>query len=173
MSRWLGLLAGAVCAVAALLMLPRLWRVQESPRPTTASRPGTAGVGSARPPVGAGTATNRASSPRLAAQPRSDSRAASSDRGVTVDGPRAGDHAIPAGGSGADQAATDADGDQAPVIPEVAYRSKPEERFETGAQAELSDAGPLSGEAGTVAFWLKPDWAPDSQDDASFVQFGD
>jgi len=198
MNRGLALLATAACALAALIVLPRLWRGE--PLTATSSRqvgggePGGSGGG----PTGGGGADSAGRQaagaaggvrPRLGTGSRGDAPAAIGDRGSAQivrdgreqgapqdsarEGPRAGDHALPGPGKGAAKTTADGDADSGDDIPEVAYESKPNETFDTGSQADLTDAGPISGDAGTVAFWLKPEWGPTSQDDASFVQFGD
>jgi hypothetical protein len=171
MTRWLAVLAGAVCVLAALIVLPRLWR-DEAREPERSARQLGTGTG-----VGRSQAAPANSRPRPRLGPESGDDApddAAGERPVAREAPRAGDHALPAASSrGSSQPDGDGDADTAEAIPEVAYESKPSETFDTGAQAELTDAGPVSGDAGTVTFWLKPDWGPDSQDDASFVQFGD
>jgi hypothetical protein len=58
-------------------------------------------------------------------------------------------------------------------VPEVAYDSGLDKNFVTESQTELPDVGKISGESGTVSFWVKPDWDSNSQDDAGFVQLGD
>jgi hypothetical protein len=171
MTRWLALLAAAVCALVALVVLPRLWRSEPPPLERSARQGGAgAGAGPAGYHAGGADGGSRSRPP-----PRSgaDVPDAAADRAGARDQPQAADHALPAAGSVGAQHAADDDADSAEAIPEVAYESKPNETFDTGAQAELTDAGPISGEAGTVAFWLKPDWGPNSQDDANFVQFGD
>jgi hypothetical protein len=66
--------------------------------------------------------------------------------------------------------------DNAPVpepAPEVAYDGGADHVFSTTSQVQVPDAANITGEAGTVSFWLKPEWGPTSQDDATFVQLGD
>jgi hypothetical protein len=58
-------------------------------------------------------------------------------------------------------------------IPEVAYDGGSDAVFTTESQMEVPDAGPISGEAGTISFVVKPYWDGGSQDDATFVQLGD
>ncbi|MBI3783146.1 MAG: LamG domain-containing protein [Deltaproteobacteria bacterium] len=58
-------------------------------------------------------------------------------------------------------------------VPEVAYNGGIDKSFDTQTQTQVQDVGKISGEAGTVSFWVKPGWGPDSQDDANFVQLGD
>jgi hypothetical protein len=57
--------------------------------------------------------------------------------------------------------------------PEVAYDGGADHVFSTTSQVQVPDAANITGEAGTVSFWLKPEWGPNSQDDATFVQLGD
>ena len=58
-------------------------------------------------------------------------------------------------------------------IPDVAYDGGLEKVFPTDSQEEVTDAGPIAGGAGTVSFWLKPEWAAGDQNDATFIQLGD
>lgn len=58
-------------------------------------------------------------------------------------------------------------------IPEVAFDGADDRFFPTDSQEEVQDAGPIGGGSGTVSFWLKPEWAEGSQEDATFVQLGD
>lgn len=57
--------------------------------------------------------------------------------------------------------------------PEVVFESEKDQHFVTETQVELKDAGKIGGEAGSVALWIKPDWQPDDQNDAMFVQLGE
>lgn len=57
--------------------------------------------------------------------------------------------------------------------PEVAFDSGTDKKFVTETQVELPDVGKISGEAGTMAFWVKPDWQPGDQNDTMFLQMGD
>jgi hypothetical protein len=57
--------------------------------------------------------------------------------------------------------------------PEIVFEGGNERKFVTESQVELTDAGRISGEAGSVALWVKPDWQPDDQNDATFVQLGE
>jgi len=56
---------------------------------------------------------------------------------------------------------------------DVAFQSGDDVLFGTATQVEVPDIGPVSGEAGTISFWLAPDWMDDNQDDATFVRLGD
>jgi len=67
---------------------------------------------------------------------------------------------------GADAAAPEA-------VPEVAYDGGADHVFDTAAQVEVSDAGPISGGEGTISFWMQPRWAQNNQDDGSFIELGD
>lgn len=58
-------------------------------------------------------------------------------------------------------------------IPDVAYDGGLDTVFPTDSQEEVADAGPIAGGAGTVSFWLKPEWAAGDQNDATFIQLGD
>ncbi len=62
---------------------------------------------------------------------------------------------------------------QGEVPPEVVFEGGKDRRFFTETQVELTDVGRISGEAGTVALWVKPDWQADDQNDAVFVQLGE
>ena len=67
-------------------------------------------------------------------------------------------------------------GDNAPApepAPEVAYDGGADHVFSTKSQVQVPDAANITGDAGTVSFWVKPGWGPTSQDDATFVQLGD
>jgi hypothetical protein len=61
----------------------------------------------------------------------------------------------------------------APPAPEVAYDGGADHVFSTKSQMQVPDAANITGDAGTVSFWVKPEWGPTSQDDATFVQLGD
>jgi hypothetical protein len=65
-----------------------------------------------------------------------------------------------------------ADNGAAPA-PEVAYDGGADHVFSTKSQTQVPDAANITGDAGTVSFWVKPEWGPNSQDDATFVQLGD
>ncbi|MCX8071880.1 MAG: LamG domain-containing protein [Candidatus Binatia bacterium] len=57
--------------------------------------------------------------------------------------------------------------------PEVVFEGGKDQRFVTETQVQLENAGKIAGDAGTMAFWLKPDWEPSDQNDAVFVQIGE
>jgi hypothetical protein len=58
-------------------------------------------------------------------------------------------------------------------IPDVVFQAKDDKFFPTDSQEEVGDAGKISGAAGTISFWLQPQWAQGNQEDATFVQLGD
>lgn len=62
---------------------------------------------------------------------------------------------------------------EAEVPPEVVFEGGKDKRFVTETQVQLEEAGKIAGDAGTMAFWLKPDWEPSDQNDAVFVQLGE
>jgi hypothetical protein len=55
---------------------------------------------------------------------------------------------------------------------DVAYDSGAGKVFDTASQVEIKDAGPINGGAGTISFWVDPQWAAHSPEDATFVQLG-
>jgi hypothetical protein len=59
------------------------------------------------------------------------------------------------------------------AAPEVAYEGGATHTFSTNAHVQVADAGPISGESGTVSFWLRPGWESKSEADATFVMLGD
>jgi hypothetical protein len=59
------------------------------------------------------------------------------------------------------------------AAPEVAYDGGATHTFSTNGQVQVADAGPISGESGTVSFWLRPGWESKSEADATFVMLGD
>jgi hypothetical protein len=74
-----------------------------------------------------------------------------------------------------DRAQPPEDVDQAEPEPmsEVVYDGGPDHVFDTGSQVTVADAGPVSGAAGTIAFWIEPQWQANNQDGASFVRLGE
>ncbi|MEO8603246.1 MAG: LamG-like jellyroll fold domain-containing protein [bacterium] len=58
-------------------------------------------------------------------------------------------------------------------VPDVVYDAGTDKTFPTDSQAEVTDAAKISGAAGTISFWLKPEWADGNQEDATIVQLGD
>jgi len=61
-------------------------------------------------------------------------------------------------------------GDDAPAI---AYQSDADKVFGTETQVVVPDAGKISPSNGALSFWIKPDWQPDDQNDATFLQIGE
>jgi hypothetical protein len=45
--------------------------------------------------------------------------------------------------------------------------------FDTASQVELTDAGSINAQAGTLSFWVQPEWQPNNGDAVSFMQLGD
>jgi len=81
---------------------------------------------------------------------------------------------LPPAGRSSLQIPAEATDDSVPeAIPDIAYDGGADHVFDTGSQTEVSDAGKISGEAGTIAFWIEPGWERNSQEAASFVQLGD
>jgi len=91
MTRWLALLAAAVCALVALVVLPRLWRSEPPPLERSARQGGAgAGAGPAGYHAGGADGGSRSRPP-----PRSgaDVPDAAADRAGARDQPQAADHA--------------------------------------------------------------------------------
>lgn len=66
---------------------------------------------------------------------------------------------------------TDLDeGDTAPIVVEGVTFDSEGARFATDAQFIIPDAGHINGAAGTITFWLRPEWAGDPDSNASLVQ---
>lgn len=66
----------------------------------------------------------------------------------------------------------DADEPVVDEIPEVPYEGG-ETVFNTGSRVEITEAGPITGDAGTISFWLEPQWDQGELADGTFVQLGD
>jgi hypothetical protein len=58
-------------------------------------------------------------------------------------------------------------------ISDVVYDGGADTVFDTASQVQIDDAGAVSGEAGTIAFWIEPQWQRDGPSEATFVQLGD
>ena len=80
---------------------------------------------------------------------------------------------LPSGAYGAQRGAGGANANLPGAVPEVAYDGGAEHIFDMSSKVEVSDAGAITGDAGTVAFWLQPQWEANNQDDASIIQLGD
>ena len=78
----------------------------------------------------------------------------------------------PAGQPGTQNAAAAADEDSAPESPDVVYDGA-SRVFDTGSRVQVGDAGAITGNAGTMSFWAKPEWDSGNADRASFVQLGE
>ena len=59
------------------------------------------------------------------------------------------------------------------VAPSTVYQSDKGTQYETINQTEPTELKDLSGEEGTVSFWVQPAWDGTSQDDAQFISIGD
>ncbi|GIW44649.1 MAG: hypothetical protein KatS3mg077_1931 [Candidatus Binatia bacterium] len=80
----------------------------------------------------------------------------------------------PQRGAGPEQVAVVAQGGaEGELPPEVVFEGGQDKRFGTETQVQLENIGKIAGDAGTMAFWLKPDWQPSDQNDAVFVQVGE
>ena len=55
---------------------------------------------------------------------------------------------------------------------DVAFDSGDNASYPTDAQVEVPDVK-ITGQAGTISFWLQPAWDGESREDASFVRLGD
>jgi hypothetical protein len=56
-----------------------------------------------------------------------------------------------------------------PTRSDVAFQSEDTAQYPTGNQVEIPDLEKLAGHAGTVSFWLQPQWQEGNQDDAAFI----
>jgi hypothetical protein len=56
-----------------------------------------------------------------------------------------------------------------PTRGDVAFQSEDTTQYPTGTQVEIPDLEKLAGHAGTVSFWLQPQWGEGNQDDAAFI----
>jgi hypothetical protein len=64
---------------------------------------------------------------------------------------------------------------EAPAEPirEIAYQQDPDRLFDTGVPMEVQGAGRVSPDAGTVSFWMQPEWAHNKEDSADIVRLGE
>lgn len=74
---------------------------------------------------------------------------------------------------GEDDAAEDVPEPPAEPIREVAYEQSPDRLFDTGVPMEVQGAGRISPDAGTVSFWMQPEWAHNPEDSADLVKLGE
>lgn len=58
-------------------------------------------------------------------------------------------------------------------IREIAYEQDPDRLFDTGVPMEVQGAGRVSPDAGTVSFWMQPEWAHNPEDSADLVKLGE
>lgn len=160
----------------------RLARQTEGAAPGVLKRGGRLDAigGGPREPRGGGSAGGSGGRADRALLPDAGERAGRAKAGGAVDAALAGGRAAtereaPKAGSTGPVDAFNANA-AAPAgepIPDVAYDGGLEKVFPTDSQEEVADAGPIAGGAGTVSFWIKPEWAPGDQNDATFIQLGD
>jgi hypothetical protein len=74
----------------------------------------------------------------------------------------------PRGGAGS----TPSGATDAAAAADVAFDSG-DATYGTQAQVEIPDVGRITGAAGTMSFWLQPDWQEGNQDDATLMDLGD
>jgi len=61
-------------------------------------------------------------------------------------------------------------GDTAPIVADGVTFDSEGARFSVDSQFVVPNAGNVQGAAGTITFWLQPEWAGDVESDASLVQ---
>jgi hypothetical protein len=114
--------------------------------------------------------------------PRGDGAAAGArDRSGTIERPddlgralNLNSDSVPEAGSPGTQSADGAVEDAvAEEVPDVVYDGGADNVFDTASQVKIDDAGAVSGAAGTIAFWIEPQWQRDGPSQATFVQLGD
>jgi Concanavalin A-like lectin/glucanases superfamily len=205
-----GVIIALGCAVAALALSARFWRVESDP-PRAGALPGEVASGAAAPwggderdrgaprPGGGGNTANARAGSAVSAGDRSarlrrrmavmdapqrlqrGSAAAARGRRGELDRPGdpgrtlklSGDNlpdASSRGAQGAEGAIEDAAGQE---IADVVYHGGADKVFDTLSQVKVDDAGAVSGDAGTIAFWIEPQWQRDGPSEATFVQLGD
>jgi hypothetical protein len=170
-SRWL-LIVGLCGAVAALVMVVRAWRPVPTPNVPQEGEKNASRLGD-RSRLASGDLSRRRLQPEKAGAP-SDAGKPGGDIaerravGRRPDLPSLGDR-LPrrAEAGGEDNAAGSDDAERR------SFSSATGRVFDLGSRVELSDAGELSGDAGTVSFWIEPQWSQDSKDGANFVQLGE
>ncbi len=59
------------------------------------------------------------------------------------------------------------------VAPSTVFQSEKDAEYKTINQTDPTELKDLTGDAGTIAFWLQPAWDGNSQDDAQFISIGD
>ncbi len=57
--------------------------------------------------------------------------------------------------------------------PDLIYHSDESARFDTASQVQVKDLGKISGDAGTLSFWFRPQWETPNQDDTDLLTLGD
>jgi hypothetical protein len=81
-------------------------------------------------------------------------------------------HGAP-GGSAAAGTAPGTAPQQAAPPPPSGYETGEDSRYTLDQQIEVPDIGKVATRAGTVSFWLQPEWQAGNQDDASLIELGD
>src|SRR5262249_1095957 len=56
---------------------------------------------------------------------------------------------------------------------EKVLSTEPGTHFDVKTQVDLGDANNMSSGAGTLSFWMRPDWEKGNLDDATLVELGD
>jgi hypothetical protein len=60
-----------------------------------------------------------------------------------------------------------------PAAPQPAVFDSGEEAYATATQVEVPEIGKIASGAGTLSFWLQPQWGDGNQDDATLLEVGD
>jgi hypothetical protein len=95
------------------------------------------------------------------------------DAAETAHEPRLSHHDLPPAGEPGAQNAAAGDDDSAPTpLPDVVYDGAGRV-FDTESRVQVADAGAVTGNAGTISFWAKPEWDSGNPDHANFVQLGE
>ena len=63
--------------------------------------------------------------------------------------------------------------DTLPANTDIAFESGNAASYGTESQVEVPDLPKIAGQAGTLSFWLQPQWDEGNRDDATLVQLGD
>lgn len=172
----LPLLAAAVAAAAVAVLAYQLWAGDEDPaRRTALVSPAPVAAPATAPPL---TADRARRGGGLFGTPLADEEAPVPSRGTL---PEAIDEDLPVAGEPANggkrasrrrRRAERAEGEAGSRDPHAVFSSDIALPYATATRATLDDV-PLNGEAGTISLWLQSQWGEQSQDDASFVVFGD
>jgi hypothetical protein len=168
-SRWL-VIVGVCCAVAAFMVV-RAWRNGATPNVPPGGEKNTSRLGD-RSRLASGDLSRRRLQPANPGAPNDGGKSGGDTterRAVSrrPDLPSLGDRLPQRAEAGGESTAGGAEDEGRSFV------SATGRVFDLRSRAELTDAGELSGDAGTVSFWLEPQWAQDSRDGANFVQLGD